>query len=122
MGNGFSCALIQNGTVRCWGWNEDYGNVGTGSRKDHHRPVRVRGLSQVEYIAAGALHACAVRKNGRLYCWGANMSGEVGDGTQKVRRVPYRVRGLGLVESVFLADQQTCAVLRSGAVRYSRCL
>ncbi len=32
-------------------------------------------------VATGDLHACAVRNDGTVWCWGANDFGQLGDGT-----------------------------------------
>src|SRR5215475_9482388 len=36
-------------------------------------------------------HACAVRDDGTLWCWGENTDGEVGDGTQVPRAAPTQI-------------------------------
>jgi hypothetical protein len=41
LGERHSCALLSDGTVRCWGANE-FGQLGNGTRTDAHFPVRVR--------------------------------------------------------------------------------
>ncbi|MDE0882422.1 MAG: RCC1 domain-containing protein, partial [Myxococcota bacterium] len=38
-----TCALLDSGAVRCWGWN-GYGQLGDGSTTDRHTPVEVRIL------------------------------------------------------------------------------
>jgi alpha-tubulin suppressor-like RCC1 family protein len=32
-------------------------------------------------VAAGGAHTCAIKKDGSLWCWGANTSGQLGDGS-----------------------------------------
>src|SRR5262249_27496678 len=38
-------------------------------------------LSNVTQISVGAQHACALKANGQIWCWGSGMSGELGNGT-----------------------------------------
>lgn len=69
-----TCALLSDGTVRCWGNNDD-GQLGDGTITDRPRPVVVAGLSNVTAISAGQDHTCARRANGDLLCWGKNQFG-----------------------------------------------
>lgn len=32
-------------------------------------------------VEAGAIHTCAIRTDGTLWCWGQNLSGELGEGS-----------------------------------------
>jgi alpha-tubulin suppressor-like RCC1 family protein len=42
-GDGFACAGLENGKVRCWGDN-DYGQLGNGTTTDSPVPVEVVGF------------------------------------------------------------------------------
>ena len=62
------CALMQDGTVACWGAN-GAGQLGRGDDAgddDSATPARVLGLSNVISLH----HTCAVDKEGAAYCWG----------------------------------------------------
>jgi hypothetical protein len=65
------CALMLDGTVRCWGANQ-FGQVGIGRRSGREAtPMTVVGLTDVEKISSSGVNACAVRRDGALFCWGA---------------------------------------------------
>jgi alpha-tubulin suppressor-like RCC1 family protein len=52
-GNGGHCvALRSDGSVWAWGWN-DAGQLGDGTTRNRHTPVRVRDLDGVRAVAAG---------------------------------------------------------------------
>ncbi|GMV14316.1 MAG: hypothetical protein HS104_19300 [Polyangiaceae bacterium] len=70
-GNGFSCALLESGSARCWGTNYA-GQLGAGfaSLEDSPSPLDVVGLS-AESLFAGWDYTCALRASGTLACWGA---------------------------------------------------
>jgi len=88
-----TCALLDDGAVRCWGQNAT-GEVGDGTTTLRPSPVDVAGLSSgVASISAGYNHTCAVRTDGGALCWGANHSGELGDGTTTNRSSPVAVYG-----------------------------
>jgi alpha-tubulin suppressor-like RCC1 family protein len=80
VGDEHSCALKNNGTVWCWG-DESLGKLGNGSAiGTTFNPVQVAGLSGIAQIAVGANHACALRTDGVVFCWGANSLGQLGNG------------------------------------------
>lgn len=62
-------------------------------------------------IAAGSWHACALRRSGRVDCWGGNLGGQLGSdvGAQSLRPIP--VRGLGRVVQLTAGDNHNCVLL-----------
>ena len=88
-----TCALLDDGAVRCWGQNAT-GEVGDGTTMLRTHPVDVLGLAGgVASISAGYDHTCAVTVQGGALCWGNNASGELGDGTAVDRSRPIAVYG-----------------------------
>lgn len=86
-----TCALITNGSVKCWGQNSN-GALGNGTRIDQAIPENVSGLSSaVNSVVSGTSHTCALMTMGAVKCWGFNVYGEVGDGTQEIRLTPVDV-------------------------------
>lgn len=80
VGLAHACALLQKGTVDCWG-DGTQGDLGLGSAVPSSVPVAVPGLSGVTGIAAGDYHSCALLAGGtEVDCWGYNMDGELGNG------------------------------------------
>lgn len=79
-GGSHTCALLQDGTVRCWGWGY-YGQLGqglTGPAASRRYPVEVEGLSDVIAISCGGLHTCAIERGGHVRCWGYGARGQLG--------------------------------------------
>lgn len=76
-GTAHTCALIADGTVRCWGANYG-GQLGDGTTTFRSAPVAVEKLSSVVKITAGDRHTCALRQDGTVWCWGANDVGQLG--------------------------------------------
>ena len=89
---GCTCALLFDGTVQCWGGNND-GELGNGTMDIHNHPTPapVPGLGNVVQLAAGGSHTCVLLSDGRVLCWGYNAHGELGDGTTANRAVPTEV-------------------------------
>ena len=83
-GRAHTCALLNDGRVRCWGAN-DQGQLGLGDTTNRAaQPPYQNGLVDLggvaTAIAAGADHTCAVMSDGSLRCWGANAHGQLGLG------------------------------------------
>jgi alpha-tubulin suppressor-like RCC1 family protein len=79
-GNAFTCALRADRTVWCWGSNISNQLGAAPSAVGRFTPEPVPGLTGVTAIAAGAEHACAVRMDGTVLCWGAFSEGQLGLG------------------------------------------
>lgn len=81
-----AAALLQDGTVKDWGWNY-YGDLGGGfdssvSPPDCNcsGPVTVSGVSGAKATAAGGYHGLALLGDGALKSWGSNEYGQLGVG------------------------------------------
>lgn len=73
VGASHACALLADGTVRCWGQNYS-GQIGrprseTGANVA--TPQVVAGLPKVSALAVGGYGACALSVAEELHCWGA---------------------------------------------------
>ena len=114
VGNAFAMVLGSDGTVWDWGVN-NYGQLGNGTTTPEIRPVEARGLdSGITQLAAGDLHALALRSDGSVLAWGYNGAGELGDGSASALGVanpaPVQVLGLGNVTQVSAGLSHSLAV------------
>ena len=119
VGDVFSCALISDGTVSCWGRGGRAGALGNGSTGDDDYsavPVKATGITDAVAITAGAYHACALIRNGSIFCWGGNYDGAIGDGTNIDAFVPSQVINITDAISVSAAGDYTCAILQDRSV------
>lgn len=91
-----SIALINDGTVLSWGDNF-YGQLGENSyATGRNYPVVVvdeSGLPLADIIDVDSryYHNLALKADGTVYAWGANLSGQLGDGTTTQRNVATQV-------------------------------
>jgi alpha-tubulin suppressor-like RCC1 family protein len=119
VGNGFTCAVLGNGTAWCWGAGH-MGQLGNGGLLRATTPAPVSGLTEVTAITAGGRHACAVRSDGTAWCWGAaddpvNFCCQLGSLDQQSSLIPVPVYGLEqAVVSLAAGDLHTCAALEDG--------
>ena len=95
-GESFALALKNDGTV--WAWGEGYdGQLGNGEYDCEYFPAQVKGadgvgfLTGVKLISAGSNHSLAVKNDGTLWAWGANVSGQLGTGSYDDELFPFRL-------------------------------
>ncbi|MFM7062043.1 MAG: RCC1 domain-containing protein, partial [Actinomycetes bacterium] len=111
-----TCALVANGSVRCWGENGS-GQLGDNTVVSRSTPAAVTGLLPAVQIAAGSEHTCALMGDRNVRCWGGNGSGQLGDGTTTQRNTPVLVNGLNDVAAITADGSHTCALLVDGTAR-----
>ncbi len=129
-GASHTCAILDDGSVRCWG-NGAAGRLGNGNSAsvgDDETPGQVPPVNlgpgrTARAIAAGEFHTCAILDNAGLICWGFNASGQlgyggtadVGDNETPGQVGPVNVGGRGVV-AVSGGTGHTCAILDDGTV------
>ena len=110
-GNNYTCALISNGTIKCWGSNER-GRLGIGSTASSVLPSQVVvGITAAIAVETGDLHACALLNDGTVQCWGDNDDGQLGNGTMTSSSTPVTVYGITSAVAITAGYRHTCALL-----------
>jgi alpha-tubulin suppressor-like RCC1 family protein len=95
-----SLALLVNGTVKAWGFN-DVGQLGDGPIGAHQStPLLLPGLTDVTTVDAGDWHSMALLKDGTARIWGDNRFGELGDGSTTNHLTPTAVPNLTGVTAI----------------------
>lgn len=116
LGEEHSCALLEDGTARCWGRNEE-GALGNGSFEPREEATLVQGLSAIAQISSGSAHNCALLDDGTVRCWGRNTSRQLGNEKKLTNdAVPFPVPGLSRVRKVALGYEHSCALLEDASV------
>jgi len=135
-GNSHTCAVLDNGSVKCWGLN-DAGQLGSGDTTNRGDGPAEMGSSlqavnlgtgrKARSVAAGYLSTCALLDNGTAKCWGANIVGQLGYGDLLGRGAKPNDMGNNLpaidfgtgrkVRSIAVGPFHVCAVLDNFAVK-----
>ncbi|MDQ6607415.1 MAG: hypothetical protein M3Z06_12815 [Actinomycetota bacterium] len=135
-GSYHTCAILDDGTVRCWGFGAN-GRLGYGSNKNVATqpttipakvgPVALGPGRTAKAISAGGAHTCAILDDGSVRCWGFGYDGQLGYGNQrtlgaKPATTPAKVGSVDLgpgrtALAISAGSYHTCAILDDGGVR-----
>jgi alpha-tubulin suppressor-like RCC1 family protein len=78
-----ACAVGASGAVYCWGYGT-YGELGNGSKNNSFFAVPVVDASNTPVtgfaqVAVDYYHACGLKTDKTVWCWGDNQWGEIGN-------------------------------------------
>jgi cysteine-rich repeat protein len=128
-GGAHTCALSNDGTIRCWGDNQ-FGQLGRGNTADvgdNEAPVSgvftgLIGMGEpVIQITTGQFFSCALLASGAVRCWGVSGRlglgelGSVGDDEFPIE-VPAITLG-GAAVQISSGFDHTCALFSAGNIR-----
>ncbi len=128
-GSFHTCALLDDGSVRCWGYGADgrlgYGNLTNVDSPASVGPVDLGPGRTAKAISAGGAHTCAIRDDGSVLCWGFGFDGQLGYGnaqdlgdTSPPGSHPPVDLGAGhTAKAISAGGLHTCAILDDGSVR-----
>ncbi|XP_051141598.1 PH, RCC1 and FYVE domains-containing protein 1-like [Andrographis paniculata] len=93
-GGRHAALVTKQGEIFSWG-EESGGRLGHGVDADVMQPKLIDALSNtnIELVACGEYHSCAVTLSGDLYTWGDGHFGILGHGNEVSHWVPKRVNG-----------------------------
>jgi alpha-tubulin suppressor-like RCC1 family protein len=117
-GGNTTCVVTTAGGVVCFGAN-DSGQVGIpGGNGDIVMTPTAVGISGVVQVTVGAQHACALKSDSSVWCWGDNSADQLGNGTPGgMTWIPQRVaNGLNGVVQISAGAHHTCALRNDGIV------
>jgi alpha-tubulin suppressor-like RCC1 family protein len=122
-GYSHTCAVLDDGSVKCWGANGS-GQLGYGDTTDRSGVPATAidlgpGRSAVE-LSLGSLHSCARLDDGSVKCWGANGNGQLGYGDTTGRlappATPVSMPGGLTAKQLDAGDRHLCAILSDDSI------
>ena len=125
-----TCALLDNGAVRCWGDNYQ-GQLGYEKTRvkqwvggqDGRSPASVGDVTlgePVKQIDAGTHYTCALLERGAVRCWGNNDFGQIADSSvhkDVTILTPEELKQGLQVTQVSAGGWHACSLLSDGGVR-----
>jgi alpha-tubulin suppressor-like RCC1 family protein len=115
-GGAHTCAATLDHYAWCWGRN-NHGQIGDGSTTRWLSPNPASNDGhKMDATAAGNFHTCALDRDNRAYCWGANDEGQLGDGTNTQRLFGVAVKTTLRFDriNVGAVASHTCAITAAG--------
>jgi alpha-tubulin suppressor-like RCC1 family protein len=103
-GEEHTCALLDLGTVRCWGASQPFS-------RDQVAPGWVAELRDVASLSAKGSRNCALLLDGRVKCWGGGIAQWADDRNRGTK--PSEVPSLEGVESISVGSFHICALLKN---------
>lgn len=121
-GTDHTCAILSDGSVRCWGGNAA-GQLGDGTTTSRALAVPVAGITNAIDVAAGDAFSCALVEAvagdglGGVRCWGRGTAGQLGDGAGLSSATPVAVAALTTATQLTARAAHACALLaRNGGI------
>lgn len=106
--NDRSCAVIQGGSVYCWGWTLQPPSTGV-----REQPVVVTGVDDAIAVSMGNKFGCALRANKQVSCWRSD------DGySYTLSGSPLAEPIAGITDALYVSagDSHVCALSYTGKV------
>ena len=129
-GDFHTCALLDDGSVRCWGFGPDgrlgYGNtatIGDDETPGSAGSVDLGAGRRATAISAGGAHTCALLEDGNVLCWGFGENGRLGYGDPATigdNETPGSLAPVQLgrpATAISAGGEHTCALLDDRSVR-----
>lgn len=119
MGSFGGCGLKSDGSVWCWGYGQ-LGQLGNNAEISQSVPVQVEdnNMGSVASIAVGDYHACGLKTDGTVWCWGDNGDGQLGNsaaGSESNTPVQVDDSSMGAVSRLSLGAYHSCALKNDGS-------
>lgn len=115
-GGSHTCALLNNGSVKCWGHGNN-GRLGDGNTVRQDNPITVSNITTAIQVTAGGSHTCALLSEGLVKCWGSGSYGQLGNGSTSDQTTPVTVSNITTAIQVTTGQDHTCVLLSDGKVQ-----
>lgn len=112
-----TCAVKSDGRLFCWGVN-DYGQLGNGDTENSAEPVQEQtAATDWCKVSTGSVYTCALKNDGRIFCWGANVAETLGDKYTDFSSTPVQEQSAADDwKDIDVGDSHICALKDDGRI------
>jgi len=116
-GQGHGCGIRSPGTLYCWGRNTE-SQLGQGVTQPQQMRAPVQVGSDADWVEVGCSQSttCARKRNGTLWCWGAQPSGALAVGDAAPRLLPALVPDITDWSEATVGTFHTCGLRPGGEI------
>lgn len=115
-----TCAVYMDGTVRCSGPGPNgllAKQYAEDESAEESSPIELEGVSDIVQLSGGRYHMCALRRDGKVMCWGNNHAYELTSDIRPGISGPTLIPSLSDVVQLSSGDAFSCALLADGVVK-----
>lgn len=109
----------KSGRLMSWGddANELLGNGPDEGNRDIPAPVSIDTSDFID-VSIASSSACALKKDGTVWCWGADGNGQLGNGatTTTTQSTPVKVNTINDAVQISVGNNYACALRKAGSV------
>ena len=134
-GDSYTCAILDNDRLKCWGINHLFGLTASinylgdeaDEMGDQLEYVQLGDDRMAHFVTGGPYHICLTLDSGQVKCWGKNDRGQLGLGdvdyrgdgdNEGVDRLPFVNLGTDRSAEVLVAgDKHTCGILDDNKIK-----
>ncbi len=116
-GQGHGCGIRSPGRLYCWGRNTE-SQLGQGTTEPPQMRAPVQVGTDADWVEVGCSQSttCARKRNGSLWCWGAQPSGALATGDGAPRPVPAQVPAYSDWSAATVGTFHTCGLRPGGEI------
>jgi len=116
-GQGHGCGIRSPGRLYCWGRNTE-AQLGQGATQPQQirAPIQVGTDTDWIEVGCGQSTTCARKRDGSLWCWGAQSSGALATGDVNPRTTPAKVPVYSDWSASTVGTFQTCGLRPGGEI------
>ena len=112
-----SYAVTSDGEVYGWGSNDD-GELGQANKSTDPvtYPVKMKKISNIIQVAAGANHAIMLDVNGNVWATGYNSSGQLGTGDKATQTLPQQMVSVSGIKEIAAGTNHSVMLTEGGNI------